>query len=157
VISSNILRTRSDGRDVLRAEIVKKILATVIFAVTIPQGVTAIAWGVVALAFTDAAVSFTVARRQSSYGFRALARDVLPVFGLVLVMAAAVILVGAVAARPIIWAGSFVSAKFTIGLLLGMKIVTGITVYTLGAAILRLPALHEFTEVLRKVVGKVLR
>jgi O-antigen/teichoic acid export membrane protein len=155
VISSNILRTRSDGRDVLRAEIVKKILATVVFAVTIPQGVVAIAWGVVAIAFTDAAVSFTVARRQSSYGFRALARDVLPVFGLVLVMAAAVILVGAVAVRPIIWAGSFVSAKFTIGLLLGMKIVTGITVYTLGAAILRLPALHEFIEVLGKVVGKI--
>ena len=155
VISSNILRTRSDGRDVLRAEIVKKAIAAAIFAVTIPLGVEAIAWGVVGIAFTDAAVSFIVARRQSAYGCRALARDVLPVFGLIFVMAAAVLLVGAIAARPIIFAGSFVSTKFTIGLLLGVKIVTGVTVYTLGAAILRLPALGEFMEVLRKITGKI--
>lgn len=155
IISSNILRSRSDGRDVLRVEIIKKAIATAILAATIPLGVVAIAWGVVGIAFSDAAISFTLARRQSTYGFRALARDVLPVLGLTLAMAATVILVGVVATRPILFAGSFVSAKFAVGLLLGVKIVTGVTVYALGAAILKLEALREFTDLVRKIANKV--
>ncbi|MDR2912330.1 MAG: lipopolysaccharide biosynthesis protein [Alistipes sp.] len=155
IVSSNILRTRSDGRAVLRAEMVRKTLATVILAATIPLGIFAITWGVVAIAFADAAVSFFAARRESAYGFRALARDLLPVLGLTLVMAFAVILVGAVVVRPVLWAGSFVSAKFALGLLLGIKVLTGAVVYLFGAALLRLSAFREFTELLGKIVGRV--
>ena len=155
VISSNILRTRSDGRDVLRAEVVKKVIATVILASTIPFGVVSLAWGVVGIAFSDATVSFTLARRQSAYGFRALARDVLPVLGLTSVMAAAVLLVGSVSTSPLLLAGSFVSPKFALWLVLGIKVLTGVTVYFVGASLLRLDALKEFMEVLRKIAGKV--
>jgi O-antigen/teichoic acid export membrane protein len=155
VISSNILRTRSDGRDVLRAEIVKKVFAAAILAVTIPLGVVEIAWGVVAIAFTDAVVSFTAARRQSSYGFRALAHDVLPVLGLTLVMAAAVLGVAQVLPSVASPAGSFSSVKLALGMLLGIKIVTGVAVYTLGAALLRLEAFGEFKELLKKITGKI--
>jgi O-antigen/teichoic acid export membrane protein len=155
VVSSNILRTRSDGRDVMRAEVVKKIFATVILAATIPFGVTAIAWGVVGIAFTDAAVTFAFARRHSRYGLGALVRDVLPVVGLTLVMVAAVAAVSVVAARPVLWAGSLVSTKFALGLLAGVKVVAGAGVYMAGAAILRLAAFREFTELVRRVVGKV--
>ncbi len=150
VISSNILRTRSDGRDVLRAEVFKKIFATAVLAVTIPLGVVAIAWGVVVISFGDAAVSFFVARRESSYGFRALVRDVLPTLGLTAVMASAVCGVGLVV-TPFV--GSL-TPKLALGVVLCTKIVTGVAIYLGGAAALRLDALGEFMEVVRKVTGR---
>jgi O-antigen/teichoic acid export membrane protein len=149
VISSNILRSRSDGRAVLRAEIVKKAVATAVLASTIPFGVSAIAWGVAGIAASDAAVSFVAARRQSSYGFRSLARDALPVLGLTAVMAAAVWGVG-VATAPLV---ASMSAKAAFGLTLGVKVVTGVSVYLGGAALLRLAAFGEFAALVRRVVG----
>ncbi|MDR1671450.1 MAG: lipopolysaccharide biosynthesis protein [Alistipes sp.] len=151
VISSNILRTRSDGRAVLRAEIVKKILAVGVLAVTIPMGVVAIAWGVVAIAFGDAAVSFVVARRESAYGLRALGRDVLPTLGLTAVMAGAVWLVGVLLGPAV---GSL-APKIAMGMVLAAKIFVGVGVYLGGAALLRLAAFGEFMEVVKKIAGKI--
>jgi O-antigen/teichoic acid export membrane protein len=151
VISSNILRTRSDGRAVLRAEIVKKAIAVPVLAVTIPMGVVAIAWGVVGIAFSDAVVSFAVARRQSAYGFRAMVRDVLPVLGLTAVMAAAVWGVGMVLG-PV--AGSF-APKVGFAMVLTAKVLVGVVVYAGGAALLRLAAFGEFVDVFRKILGKI--
>jgi O-antigen/teichoic acid export membrane protein len=150
VISSNILRTRSDGRAVLRAEIVKKIVATAVLAIAIPMGVVAIAWGVVAIAVSDAVVSFSVARRQSLYGAGALARDVLPVLGLTVVMAGLTWGVGIVATP---WLESWLP-RSALGVVLVVKIVVGVGVYAGGAALLRLAAFGEFMEIFRKVVGK---
>jgi O-antigen/teichoic acid export membrane protein len=150
VISSNILRTRSDGRAVLRAEIVKKTIAVGVLAATVPLGVVAIAWGVVGIALSDAVVSFVVARRESEYGFRALARDVLPVAGLTAVMAGVVFGVGVVLSPAV----GALPPKAGFALLLGAKILVGAGVYTGGAAALRLAAFGEFVDVVKKVVGK---
>jgi O-antigen/teichoic acid export membrane protein len=150
VVSSNILRSRSDGRAVLRAEIVKKIVAVAVLAATIPLGVVAIAWGVVGIAFSDAVVSFVVARRQSAYGFRALGRDVLPVLGLTAVMAFVAWGVGVVLTPPV----ASLAPKLGLGIVLAAKIVVGAGVYIGGAALLRLEAFGEFLEMFKKVVGK---
>ncbi len=150
VISSNILRTRSDGRAVLRVEIVKKTIATAILAATIPFGVVAVAWGVVGIAVSDAAVSFVAARRHSAYGFRALACDVLPAVGLTFVMAAAVWGIGLLLMPHV----SSLAPKAAFAVVLGAKIVAGVGVYLGGAAVLRLEAFREFLEVVRKVAGK---
>ncbi len=139
-ISANILRTRSDGKAVLRAEIIKKVFATVILAVTIPFGPMAIAWGVVGIAFADAFVSFATARRLSAYGLRALARDVLPVLALTAVMVA-----GA-------WGVGLLAAALPIPIILTLKILTGIFIYTSGAAIFRFPALAELSGFLKKYI-----
>ncbi len=152
-ISSNILRTRSDGRAVLRAEVVKKIAATVIFAATIPFGAVAITWGVVGIAFTDAAVSFVLARRQSSYGFGALMRNVLPVLGLTAVMAAVVWTVGLLVSEEGLF--GLPGADLPMWAVLAVKIVAGVAVYAGGAALLRLDAFGEFAEVLKKIAGKI--
>ena len=166
VVSSNILRTRSDGKAVIRAEVVKKTLATLVLAATIPFGAFAIACGIAGIAFTDAAVSFTVARRYSSYGFGALARDVLPTLALALVMAGAVwgvgLLVSPFAASFVSYSGlsaafsdtSSAAPKIVSAVVLAVKIATGVIVYLGGAALLRLDAFKEFTGVVRKVLGK---
>jgi O-antigen/teichoic acid export membrane protein len=155
VLSSNILRTRSDGRAVLRAEIIKKIIATAIFAATIPFGVTAIAWGVVGIAFGDAAVGFVLARRQTAYGFRALGRDVLPALGLTVFMAATVWTAGLLL-TPLL--SSFpptagLSPKMAFALILAAKIALGAAVYLGGATLLRLEAHREFLDLVRKFTG----
>jgi O-antigen/teichoic acid export membrane protein len=152
VISSNILRARSDGRDVLRAEIVKKVVATVIFAATIPFGVSAIAWGVVAIAFSDAVISFTLARRQTAYGFGALWGDVFPAFALTAIMAGAVWFSGPLL-TPLL--PPSLSPKAAFGVVLGAKILLGLAIYLGGAALLHLAAFREFMEVVRKIAGKV--
>jgi O-antigen/teichoic acid export membrane protein len=142
VISSNILRTRSDGRAVLRVEIVRKVAATVIFVATIPFGSMPIAWGMVGIAFSDAAVSFVASRRHVDYGFGALARDTLPTLGLTLVMAAAV------------WGVGLLLGGFPLWVILAVKILTGAGIYLGGAALLHLDAFGEFVGLLQKIFGK---
>lgn len=148
VVSSNIMRTRSDGRAVIRAEMVKKIFATAILAATIPFGAFAIAWGIAGIAFTDAAVSFSVARRYSAYGFGALARDVLPTLGLSVVMLMAVWGAGEVL-------NSVFAGRIELWGVLAAKVATGIAVYSGGAALLKLDAFAEFLDVVRKILGKI--
>ncbi|MDR2890133.1 MAG: lipopolysaccharide biosynthesis protein [Alistipes sp.] len=144
VVSSNILRTRTGGGAVIRAEVIKKVIATVVLGATIPFGAMAIAWGVSAIAVSDAVVSFAVASKHSAYGFRDLARDVLPVLGLSLAMAAAV------------WGVGLVLSGFAAPwMVLAAKILAGVAVYLGGAALLRLDAFGEFMEVVRKIVGKI--
>jgi O-antigen/teichoic acid export membrane protein len=132
VISGNILRTRSDGRAVLRVEVARKVIATVILASTIPFGALPIAWGVTAIAFTDAAVGFVASRRHGNYGFAALARDTVPTMGLTLAMAAAV------------WGVGFLTVDIPLGGILAIKIATGAAVYLAGAALLKIDAFREF-------------
>ena len=48
MVACNVLKARSDGSVIVRLEVVKKTVQTLILAVSIPCGVRAIAWGVVA-------------------------------------------------------------------------------------------------------------
>jgi O-antigen/teichoic acid export membrane protein len=158
IISSNILRTRSDGRDVLRSEVIKKVIATAILVATVPLGAEAIVWGVVGIAFADAAVSFTLARRQSAYGFRALGRDAGPVLALTAAMAAAVWLPRTPIADMVTGAltgTAFGSTKLVAAVVLAVKIALGAAVYGLGALALRLEAMREFLDILRRAIAKV--
>ncbi len=142
IVSYNIMKTRSDGGAVMKAEIVKKLLATAILACTIPFGAIPIAWGMVGIAFTDMVVSFSVGKRYCDYGAGRLARDILPVLGLTAVMAAAV------------WGLGFLIAAWPLWLVLTAKIAAGAAVYLGGAALLRLDGFREFVEVVRKLLRK---
>ncbi len=143
IVSYNIMKTRSDGRAVMKAEIIKKIFATGILASTIPFGAIPIAWGMVGIAFTDMAVSFSMGRRYCDYGPGKLVRDVLPILGLTAVMAATV------------WGLGFLVAAWPLWLALAVKIIAGAAVYFAGAALLRPDGFKEFVEVLRKISGKI--
>ena len=54
----NVLKARCKGPLIVRLEVVKKIIMTAIFAVTIPHSVMAVVWGLVAIAFCEMAVNF---------------------------------------------------------------------------------------------------
>lgn len=89
-IAYNVLKARSNGRVIVRLEVVKKGIMTLILALTIPRGVEAIAWGVVAMAAVEWMLNLWAAGRYSTLSigrvFSALALPLL-VSGL---MAAAV-------------------------------------------------------------------
>ena len=60
MIAYNVLKTLSDGRVVVRLEVVKRVLMTGVLAVTIPHSVMAIVWGMVAMAAVTALMYGTV-------------------------------------------------------------------------------------------------
>ena len=78
-VALNVMKVRSDGRIIVRAEVVKKMFMTVVLAVTIPTGVMAVAWGLVASSAVDFAVNAFAARRCSRLGWGSLLRTLLPI------------------------------------------------------------------------------
>lgn len=64
-VAYNVLKSRSDGEVVVRVELLKRALMTLVLILTIPRGVMAIAWGVVAMAAIEWLVNLVAASRYS--------------------------------------------------------------------------------------------
>lgn len=69
VIAYNVLKSRSDGRVVVRLEVIKKAIMTLVLLLTIPRGVEAIAWGVVIMAAVEWLLNLVAASRYSLLTF----------------------------------------------------------------------------------------
>ena len=79
LVASNVLKAQCRGPLIVRLEIVKKILMTVVFAVTIPHSVMAVVWGLVVIAACEMAVNFGAARRFTTLSIRRILVTLLPV------------------------------------------------------------------------------
>lgn len=86
VVAYNILKVKSDGRVILRLEVVKRVAMTIILAVTIPQRITAVAWGMTAMAAIDFVVNLIAAMRYINIGVGTILRSLLPQFILSIIM-----------------------------------------------------------------------
>ena len=131
VVSYNVLKSRSDGAVIVRLEIVKRIIQTLILAVTIPMGVTAVAWGVTAMAAVEWLLNTATAMRYLSCDFGALLRRMMPSMALAIAMYVVVILI---------------VPHFTMlhtALRLTLSVVVAATFYLCGALLFRFHALHE--------------
>ena len=75
IIAYNVLKVKSGGALIVKLEIVKKVIMTLVFAVTIPISVQAVVWGLVVIAFCEMADQFPrhdhVSRRCRRGAFRA--------------------------------------------------------------------------------------
>lgn len=141
VISMNILKVRSAGPLIVRLEVIKKIVMTVIFALTIPRSVMAVVWGLVAISFCEMAINFHAGRRFTDLTLLRFVRTLLPVAGVSVAMYFAVR--GVAAAMP----GG--------GLLrLMAEIAAGIVSYLLLSALFRLEAYREVVDLLRHQLRK---
>lgn len=58
MIAYNVLKIKSRGPLIVRLEVLKKLVMTAVFAVTIPCSVMAVVWGLVVIAFCEMAVQF---------------------------------------------------------------------------------------------------
>lgn len=142
VVSYNVLKSRSDGAVIVRLEVVKRIIQTLILAVTIPMGVTAVAWGVTAMAAVEWLLNTATAMRYLSCDFGALLRRIMPSMALAIAMYVVVILI----------VPHF--AMLHTALRLTLSVVVAAAFYLCGALLFRFHALHEALSLARGLLHR---
>ena len=137
IVAYNVLKTKSDGRVIVRLEIVKRVIMTAILCFTIPQSVEAIAWGVTAMALVEFLLNSGFAMRYMTLSTKSLARALVPSF----------LLAG------LMFGVLYIVAPHLGAMHCALRLVTmlaiGGSVYLLGAWLLRLAALGESIALLK--------
>ena len=142
IVSYNVLKTKSDGKVIVRLEIVKRVIMTVVLCYTIPQSVEAIAWGMMAMAAVEFVLNTCVAMRYMDTRFMTLLRTLAPSF-----MVAVAMFCTLYYFIPYI-------ETLHIALRLGTAIVLGGAIYLALAWVFRLRALSESISLLRGMLTK---
>lgn len=141
MIAYNVLKVRSDGGVVVRLEVLKKGIMTVILILTIPRSVLAIAWGLSAMAFVEMAVNFAATTRYTTFSAKRFLQTLLPPALLSAVMYGAVRLL-------------LRYVEFSLPLRLFSGVLTGAVVYAGLALLFRLEAVSIVCELLRRQFGR---
>ena len=136
MIAYNVLKVKCEGATIVRLELFKKAVLTVIFVLTVPRSVQAVVWGLVAFSFCEAVVNVWAARRVTLLTFRRFAATLAPIFFVSAAMYAAVRAVGA-------WLPDADLLRLT------AEVATGGGVYLLLSALVRLEAFREITALVR--------
>ena len=142
MIAYNILKVKSNGSIILRLEIAKKALMTLLLALTIPHSVKAVAWGLVAMSCCEFFINFIASLRYTSLGVWRTMRTLLPIVLITAVMFAAVHFVGGA------------MGECSVAVRLVAEIAVGVVVYTLLAVVFRLEAVSEIRGLLRRMISK---
>ena len=142
VVAYNVLKVRSDGRIIVRLEVVKRVVMTVVLCYAIPRGVMAVAWGMTLMAGVEFLLNTSVAVRLAKIGAMRLVRALLPSLIISVAMYFAIDLM-----IPHI-------IELGVALRLVCEILIGGVVYLLLAHILRLKALREGVQLLRSMLAK---
>lgn len=131
MVAYNVLKTKSDGRVIVRLELIKRVIMTLILVVTIPQGIKAVAWGMTAMAAVEFLLNSTAAMRYMELGVARFVRAILPSLALAVVMYLAIDLM-----QPLL-------INLSVALRLVVDILCGALLYIGIAALLRLKPLKE--------------
>lgn len=141
-IAYNVLKVRSNGAIILRLEIIKKVIMTIILATTIPISVMAIAWGMVAAAACEMVLNIGATLRYAGLKLKSLVTTLLPIIALTAVMYLATKLVG------------YQIENLAVGLRLVIKIGVGIISYTAIAYITKMEAFGEALTIAKQFLNK---
>lgn len=79
IIAYNILKVKCKGGTIVKLEIAKKVMMTVVFALTIPFSVKAVVWGLVVIAFIELAVNFVASTRFTAFSCQRLIPTLAPI------------------------------------------------------------------------------
>jgi O-antigen/teichoic acid export membrane protein len=142
IVSYNVLKTKSDGKVIVRLEIIKRVIMTAVLCYTIPQSVEAIAWGMMAMAAVEFLLNTGMAMRYMETTFTALLRTITPSFVVAALMFCALYFIA-----PYI-------TTLHIALRLATMIGAGCAIYLLLAWIFRLRALSEGAGLLRELFNR---
>lgn len=134
VVSYNILKVLSDGRVILRLEIVKRVVMTLILVYTIPRGIESVAWGMSAMALVEFFINGFAACRYLRIGFARVMLSIAPSLLLAATMFVA------------LWYGRDVVADLSVGTRLITMILSGALIYALLSLIFRLRTLGEIKK-----------
>lgn len=138
MIAYNVLKVGSDGAIIIRLEIVKKMIMTVILALTIPRSAMAVAWGLVAMTAVEACVNIAASLRFARVGVWKLVRTLAPIALSTAAMYAAVSAVNSVLAE---WS---VIGRFCIA------VGTGAVLYAVVAWLSKMEAVGELREMVAR-------
>lgn len=141
-IAYNVLKVRSNGAIILRLEIIKKVIMTIILATTIPISVMAIAWGMVAAAACEMVLNIGATLRYAGLKLKSLTTTLLPIIALTAVMYLATELVGCQI------------ENLAVGLRLVIKIGVGIISYVAIAYITKIEAFNEALAIAKQFLNK---
>lgn len=141
-IAYNVLKVRSNGAIILRLEIIKKVIMTIILATTIPISVMAIAWGMVAAAACEMVLNIGATLRYAGLKLKSLATTLLPIIALTAVMYIATEMVG------------YQIENLAVGLRLAIKIGVGIISYAAIAYITKMEAFDEALAIAKQFLNK---
>ena len=142
IVSYNILKTKSDGRVILRLEVVKRVIMTVILCCTIPQSVEAVAWGMTAMAVVEFMLNSSAAMRYVRATWGGLLGALTPSFLLAAVM------------FGVLYIGNPYLLGMHIVLRLAIDILAGAAIYIALAWLLRLRALREGFDLVKGLINR---
>lgn len=142
IVSYNIIKVKSDGRVILRLEVVKRVIMTAMLAITIPLGIEAVAWGMTAMAAVDFIINLAAAMRYVNIGIAPILRALIPQF----VVAAIMFMVLHLVNPYLLVLGC--------GAHLLTDVAIGAVVYLALATTLRLRAFNEAVTLLRELRSK---
>lgn len=142
IVAYNIIKVRSDGRVILRLEVVKRVVMTIILAVTIPLGIEAVAWGMTAMAAVDFIINLAAAIPYVNIGIAPILRALIPQFVVAAIMFVALNLVN-----------PYLSA-LSCGMHLLLDIAIGAISYLALAHTFRLRALREGVALLCELIKR---
>lgn len=142
IVAYNILKVKSDGRVILRLELIKRGVMTLILALTIPLGIEAVAWGMTAMSFVDFVVNVVAARRYVTITIGTLVRSIAPQLVVALTMFVALCVI-----NPYL-------TLLHNSLHLVIDIVFGAVAYLSLAYTLRLRSFTEAVELARGLITK---
>lgn len=137
VVAYNILKVKSNGSIILRLEIIKKLIMTVILIVTIPRSVTAIAWGLVVAAAIEMVLNFASTLRYTKFSATRFIRTILPIAAITAAM------------YGIIMVEAHYITSWHVALRLIIKILTGIAAYASLAYATRSEAFAEALSIVK--------
>ena len=141
-IAYNVLKVRSNGAIILRLEVIKKVIMTIILATTIPISVMAIAWGMVGAAACEMVLNIGATLRYAGLKLKSLATTLLPIITLTAVMYLATEMVG------------YQIENLAAGLRLVIKIGVGIISYAAIAYITKMEAFDEALAIAKQFLNK---
>lgn len=142
IVSYNVLKVKSDGKIIVRLEVIKRVIMTAVLCYTIPQSVEAIAWGMTAMAAIEFAINTSVAVRYIERGATLLLRAITPSLGVAMAMFA------------VLHLQCELLCNLHIASRLGIMIVTGAAIYLSLSWVLSLRALRECMQLLRNIAPK---
>jgi O-antigen/teichoic acid export membrane protein len=142
IVSYNVLKTKSDGKVIVRLEVVKRVIMTAVLCYTIPQSVEAIAWGMTAMAAVEFMLNTGVAMRYMNTTFGSLMRTIAPSFCIATIMFGALYIM-----TPHL-------AELSDAMRLGIMTVVGGALYLALAWAFRLRALSESVTLLKELLRR---
>lgn len=142
IVAYNVLKVKSNGAIILRLEIIKRVIMTIILCITIPHSVMAVVWGLVVAAACEMVLNIFAARRYTDVGVMRFIGTLLPITLLTATMYAVVHFVEVFA------------QDWSILLRLVVMITAGVITYVVGSWLTRMEAFQELCGIAKRILNK---